>query len=138
MDKQAELHITVIPEPSFSGPLRDVRLSAKNTKKICDFIENEGIIEVYYKHPLIKKYMKKNFRNRQDFLVFVVDTITREAIKAMVKAGIRENSSRFPIFNIDHQEPEIEDHIIREYYEQGPKLHELFVKLVRTFKLGTE
>jgi len=138
MDKQAELHITVVPEPSFSGLLRDVRLSAKNTKKICDFIENEGIIEVYYKHPLIKKYMKKNFRNRQDFLVFVADTITRGYIKAMVKTGIRENSSRFPIFDIDHPEPEIEDHIIREYYEQGPKLHELFVKLVRTIKLGIE
>ena len=138
MDKQTELNITIVPEPSFSGPLRDVKLSAKNTKKICDFVENEGIIEVYYKHPLIKRYMKKNFRNRQDFLVFVTDTITREAIKAMVKAGIRENSSKFPILDIDHPEPEIEDHIVREYYEQGPKLHELFVKLVRTFKLGIE
>jgi len=138
LHKQSDLHVTIVPEPSFGGPLRDVRPSGKSQKKISSFIESEGVIELYYKHPLIKKYMKKDFRSKRDFLVFVADTITREAIKAMVYAGIKENSSRFYIFDTDHPEIEIEDHIIREYYEQGPKLHELFIKLARTFKLGEE
>ncbi len=136
--KEASLIITVVPEPSITGLFRNIRLSAKNTKRISNFDEYEGILEIYYKHPLIKKYMKKSFRNRPDFLVFVADTFTREAMKVVVLSGIQENSSRFPLFDLDHPEKEIEDHITREYYEQGPKMHELFLKLVKKIRLGEE
>lgn len=136
-DKKSEIQITVIPEPAITGAIRDIRYSAKETKKISDFVKEEGVIEIYYKHPLIKKYMKKkNFMNRQEFLIFITDILTREAIRAFVLSGIKENSSRFEIFDIDHPEPYIEDHIIREYYEEGPKMHEMFAKLVRNLKIA--
>jgi len=137
-DRTANLNITVVPEPSISGLFRDIRPSAKDTKKICDFIKDEGVLEVYYKHPLVKKYMRKNFRAKSDFLVFTADTITREVIKACVTSGIEESSSRFYIFDLDHPEKDIETHVIREYYEHGPMMHEMFTKLARTFKLGEE
>jgi len=79
---------------------------------------------------------KRNFRKNLDFLTFIADTITREAIRAFVLSGIKENSSRFPIMDMDHPEHAIKDHIIREYYEQGTKMHELFKKLAKTFKVG--
>jgi hypothetical protein len=135
-DKTTELHITIVPEPSITGLFRDIRLSAKETKRISGFIEEEGVLEIYYKHPLIRKYItKNNFRNRGEFLVFIADTITREVIKAFVLSGIKENSSRFPIFDSDHPEPYIEDHITLEYYEQGPKMHEMFINLAKNLKL---
>jgi len=137
-EARARLIITVVSEPSITGLFRNIRLSAKNTKRISNFDEYEGILEIYYKHPLVKKYMKKSFKNRPDFLVFVADTLTREAMKVVVLSGIRENSSRFPLFDLDHPEKEIEDHITREYYEQGPKMHELFLKLVKEIRLGKE
>jgi len=137
-DRTANLNITVVPEPTISGLFRDIRPSAKDTKKICDFIKDEGVLEVYYKHPLFKKYMRKNFRARSDFLVFAADTITREVIKACVASGIEESSSRFYIFDLDHPEKDIETHVIHEYYEHGPMMHEMFMKLARTFKLGEE
>jgi len=136
-DRTSNLNVTVVPEPAIGGLLRDIRPSAKSTKKISTFIKEKGVIEIYYKHPLIKKYMKgKDFRKKLDFLTFIADIITREAIRAMVLSGIEENLSKFHIFDMDHPEPEIEDHIICEYYEQGIKMHELFKKLAKTFKMG--
>lgn len=135
-DKDTYLDITVVPEPSIAGLFRKIRWSAKDTKKIAHFIKHEGILEIYYKHPLIQKYMKKRFRTRGDFLVFIADTLTREALKAFVSAGIEDNSSRFLIFDLDHPEGEIEDHIIREYHEEGAKMHELFLSLAKKIKLG--
>jgi len=136
-DKKSELEISVIPEPAITGALRDIRYSAKETEKISNFIDDEGVIEIYSKHPLVKKYMRmKNFKNRPEFLIFIADTITREAVKAFVLSGVRENSSRFEIFDIDHPESDIEGHITHEYYEQGPKLHEIFVDLARTLKVA--
>ena len=135
-DKISTIDITVVPEPSFGGPFRDIRLSAKDTKKISSFIEEEGVLEIYYKHPLMKKYMQKNFKNKPDFLVFTTDIITRECVKAAVLSAVKESSSKFPIFNLDRPEPEVENYIVVEYYEQGPKMHELFVKLARTFSIG--
>jgi len=112
-------------------------LFCKETEKISNFIDDEGVIEIYSKHPLVKKYMRmKNFKNRPEFLIFIADTITREAVKAFVLSGVRENSSRFEIFDIDHPESDIEGHITHEYYEQGPKLHEIFVDLARTLKVA--
>jgi len=137
-DKATSLTVTIVPEPTISGLFRNVRPSAKNTKKISDFITDEGILEIYYKHPLFQKYMKKGFISKMDFLVFVADTLTREAVKACVLTGIEENSSRFRIFDMENPEKEIEGHIDREYFEQGPKMHEMFMKLARTFKLGEE
>jgi hypothetical protein len=137
-DRASTLSITVVPEPSITGLFRNIRPSAKSTKKISDFLRDEGILELYYKHPLIQKYMKKGFNSRLDFLVFVADVLTREAIKAVVLTGIQENSSRFPIFDMDHPESEIQEHINREYFEQGPKMHEIFMQLAREIKLGEE
>lgn len=137
-DKAASLTVTIVPEPTISGLFRNVHPSAKNTKKISDFIRDEGILEIYYRHPLFQKYMKKGFIGKLDFLVFAADTLTREAVKACVLSGIEENSSRFPIFDMENREKEIEGHIDREYFEQGPKMHEMFMKLVRTLKLGEE
>jgi hypothetical protein len=134
-DKTSDINVTIVPEPAFTGLFRDIRLSPKDTKKICDFDNEKGILEIYYKHPLIMKYMKKNFKARPDFLVFVADTITREVIKSFVSSGIKENSSRFPIFDMEHPEKETDLHIIREYYENGPRMHEMFLKLARSFKL---
>jgi len=136
--KEASLSIAVVPEPSITGLFRNIRLSAKNTKRISNFVKEQGILEIYYKHPLIKKYMKKTFRNRPDFLVFVADTLTREAMRAVVLSGIDKNSSRFRMFDLDHPEKEIEDHITREYYEQGPRMHELFLRLAKKIGLGKE
>ncbi|MGC9203037.1 MAG: hypothetical protein ACP5HX_10265 [Thermoproteota archaeon] len=135
-DKVSELHVTVVPEPTITGVVQDIRYSSKETKKISGFIYEEGVIEIYYRHPLIKKYMaKKDFKNRLDFLTFLSDVITREALRALVLSGIRESSSRFPIFNPDHQEQEIEDYISREYFDQGPKLHDLFLNLAKGLKV---
>lgn len=137
-NKVSNLRVTVVPEPSITGLFRDIRPSAKDTKRVCAFIEEEGILEVYYKHPLVKKYMVKNFRNRLDFLVFIADSMVREAIRAIVTQGIKESSSKFYIFDMDHPESAIEGHVAREYYENGPKMHEMFIQLARTFKLGEE
>jgi hypothetical protein len=136
--KVSNLDITVVPEPSISGLFRDIRLSAKETKRVCAFIPEEGILELYYKHPLVKKYMVRNFRNRLDFLIFIADSMTREALRAIVTQGIKESSSKFPIFDMEHPESTIEDYVTREYYENGPKLHEMFIQLARTLKLGEE
>jgi len=87
---------------------------------------------------LFQKYMKKGFNSKMDFLVFAADTLTREALRACVLTGIEENSSRFPIFDMENREKDIEDHIDREYFEQGPEMHELFMKLVREIELGEE
>jgi len=130
-NKRSTLDVTIIPEPSITGLFRDIRLSPKDTKKISGFVEEEGVLEIYYKHPLIQKYMKKNFKIKNDFLVFIADTITREAIRALVLSGIKESSSTFPIFNPDNPELEIENYMINEYYEKGPKMHDLFTKLAK-------
>jgi len=137
-DKVSNLSVTIVPEPLFAGLFRYVRPSPKNTARISDFIRDEGILEIYYKHPLVKQYMKKGFKTRPDFLVFVADTLTREAVKAIVSSGIEENLSRFRIFDMDHPEEEKKEHMNREYYEQGPRMHELFLKLAREIKLGEE
>lgn len=134
-DKWTTLKVNIIQEPEISGLFRDIQLSAKETKKISDFNEDEGILEIYYKHPLIKKYMKKNFTSRTDFLVFVGDVITREAVRTIVVNGVEENSSSFPIFDMDHKEVEIEYYIMVEYHKQGSKMHELFSNLAKTFKI---
>jgi len=133
-DKTSNLRITIIPEPTLGGFLRDIIFSDKETKKISSFIEDEGILEIYRKHSLIKKYMQGKFTNRPDFLVFVSDVITREVLRSIVLQGIKEGLSRYSIFDLEHPEPEIEDHIAREYYEYGPRMHEAFVKLVHTLK----
>ncbi len=135
-DKTSSIDITIVPEPSIAGLFRDVKLSAKETKRIGGFVEEKGILEIYYNHPLIKKHIsKKDFRNKMDFLIFIADTITREAIRTIVLSGIKENLSRFHIFDTDNPELEIEDHVVREYYEQGPKMHAMFIKLARGLKL---
>ena len=82
--------------------------------------------------------MVKNFNNRLDFQTFMADTLTREVLRAFVTTAVEESSSRFPIFNMDHPEAEIEDHIVHEYYTNGPKMHEMFMQLARTLKLGEE
>ena len=133
---ESNLNITIVSEPAISGLFRDIRPSPKITEKICDFVKDEAILEVYYKHPLIKKYMVKNYNSRLDFQVFVADTLTREALKALITTAVEENSSKFPIFNMNHPESEIEDHISHEYYENGPKMHEMFLQLSKTFTLG--
>ena len=80
--------------------------------------------------------MQKNFKNKPDFLVFIADTITREVIKILVLSSIKSSSGKFSrIFDLDHPEPEIETYIVNEYYEQGPKMHEMFTKLARAFKI---
>jgi hypothetical protein len=129
-DNVSELHVTIVPEPTITGAIRDIRYSPKETKKISDFLDEEGVIEIYYKHPLIKKYMTK-----KDFLTFLSDVITREALRAFVLSGIRESSSRFSIFNEDHPEPDIENYITHEYFNQGPKLHDLFLNLAKSLKV---
>jgi len=133
-DKTTNLRITIIPEPALGGFLRDIIFSDKETRRISSFIEDEGILEIYRKHPLIKKYMQGKFTNKPDFLVFVSDVITREVLRSIVLHGIKEGLSRYHIFDLEHPEPEIEDHIVREYYEYGPRMHEAFVKLVHTLK----
>jgi hypothetical protein len=135
-ERGSNLNITVVSEPSIAGLFRDIRPSGKKTEKICAFLKDEAILEIYYKHPLIKKYMVKNFNNRLDFQTFIADTITREVLRAFVTTAIDESSSRFPIFNMDHPESEIEDHIAHEYYEKGILMHEMFGQLARTFRLG--
>ncbi|MEM3523404.1 MAG: ATP-binding protein [Thermoproteota archaeon] len=134
-DKTCNLQVNIVPQPSITGAIRDIRFSKKEIKKISDFTE-EGIIEVYYKHPLVKKYMeKKNFKNRPEFQTFIADVITREVVRAFVISGVNENSSRYPIFNSDHPEPEIDFYIIQEYYEKGPIMHEMFTRLAKSLKL---
>jgi len=133
-DKTTNLRITIIPEPALGGFLRDIVFSDKETRRISSFIEDEGILEIYRKHPLIKKYMQGKFTNRPDFLVFVSDVITREVLRSIVLHGIKEGLSRYHIFDLERPEPEIEDHIAREYYEYGPRMHEAFLKLVHTLK----
>ncbi len=137
-ERGSNLNVTIVSEPSIAGLFRDIRPSGKKTEKICEFIKDEAILEVYYNHPLFKKYMVKNFNNRLDFQIFIADTLTREVLRALVTSAVEESSSRFPIFNMDHPESEIEDHITHEYYENGPKMHEMFMQLARTFKLGEE
>ena len=133
--KLSSLKMTIVPEPSITGLFRGIRPSPKITKKISYFLKNEGILEFYYKHPLIRKYMKKDYMNRPDFLVFVADVLTREAMKAVVISGIEDNLARFMILDMDNPQYEIEEHINREYFEEGPRMHEVFMKLVKDIKL---
>jgi hypothetical protein len=134
--KSASLDIKVIQEPSIAGLFRNLRFSPKEEKRISRFIKEEGLIEVYEKHPLIKKYMEKNgFKKREGYLVFLADTITREVIKAIVESAVESDSSSFPIFNQDHPEPEIERYIIEKYYENGPKLHDLTIQFLKKIKI---
>jgi len=134
-DKTSNLRISIVHEPSLGGLLRDIRFSEKDTKLISYFNDAEGILEVYRKHPLFKKYMRGRFKNRADFLVFAADVMTREVVRSFVVGGIKENLSRFPLFDLDHPEPEIDVYVAREYYEHGPRLHEAFVNLMRSLKL---
>jgi len=139
-NKIAKLYVTIVSEPSLGGLIKDIHPSSSYEKKeISWFDEEKGIIEINFKHPLIRKYMsKKNFRNRSDFLVFIADIITREVIKAFVLSGIKQSSSRFPIYNQDNPEnyiKEMEGFITQEYYELGPKLHEMYTALAKTLKI---
>lgn len=134
-DRSSLLDVTIVPEPAFGGLFRGIKPSPKETKKISDFNRVEGVLEFYYKHPLIKKYMKKDFMNKSEFLVFVADVLTREAVKTVVSSGIEENSSRFRILDLEKPDFEIEQHVNREYFEQGPAMHELFLKLLRGIQL---
>jgi len=130
--KKSELKVVVVPEPSLSGLLRGVRPSGKDTLEICSFIKEEGVLELYVKHSLIKQYLgKKNITRRPESLVFIADTFTRKMIEALVESGIEENSSRFRLLDLSHPENEIEDHKTREYYETGPGLHKAFISLTR-------
>jgi len=54
-DKKSELEISVIPEPAITGALRDIRYSAKETEKISNFIDDEGVIEIYSKASTSQK-----------------------------------------------------------------------------------
>jgi len=130
--------ITVVPEPSIAGLFRDIRPSPKETKRVCGFEKDEGIMYLYYKHPLVKKYMVKGFRNRLDFLIFVADAFTREAIRAIVTKSIEESSSKFPILDMTHPESEMEQHIINEYFKNGTRMHDIFIQLAKTIKLAEE
>jgi hypothetical protein len=132
----SNLNVTIVSEPSIAGLFRDIRPSGKKTEKICEFLRDEAILEVYYNHPLLKKLMVKNFNNRLDFQTFMADTLTRQVLRALVTRAVEENSSRFPIFNMDRPESEIEEHIVHEYYENGPKMHEMFLQLSKAFTLG--
>ena len=135
--KKAEIEITVVNEPSISGLFRDVIPSGKETKDIAKFVKEIGILEFYYKHPMIKKYMiNGDFRKKPDFLAFLADTLSRTAIKAVVVCGINESSSRFPIFDQDRPEIEIDRYATKEYFENGLVMHELFLELCKSIKFG--
>jgi hypothetical protein len=128
--------ITVVPEPSIAGLFRGIRLSPKETERVCRFEKDDGIIYVYYKHPLVKKYMQKNFRNRLDFIVFIADALTREAIRAIVTKSVEESASKFAILDMQHPEIEMEQHIVHEYFKTGTRMHDMFIQLARTVKLA--
>jgi hypothetical protein len=105
---------------------------------VCGFEKDDGIMYLYYKHPLVKKYMVKGFRNRLDFLVFVADSLTREAIRAIVTKSVEESSSKFPILDMTHSEIEMEQYVIYEYFKTGTRMHDMFIQLTRTIKLAEE
>ena len=132
------VNVAVVPEPSIAGLFRDIRPSPRETERVCAFEKDDGIIYIYYKHPLVKKYMQKDFRNRPDFVVFIADALTREAIRAIVTKSIEENSSKFAILDMQHPEIETEQYIIHEYFKTGTKMHDLFIPLARTFKHAEE
>ena len=137
-DREAKLNISIIPEPSMGGVIRDIRFSPLESKEVCLFHEDKGILEIYYKHPLVKKYMsKKNYRNRPDFLVFIADHLTLTSLEAIIRTGVKINSSRFPIFNQNNPEVDIKRHLQDEYFKNGPKLHDLFTKLIKSLKISS-
>ena len=137
-DRESEIEMKVISS-SMSGFFKDINPleSEEGNRKIAYFNEDQGSLFFYTNHPLVKKYMKrKNFSKRDDFLVFIGDTLTREAIKAMVEGGIKNNSSRYPVFNPkDPTKKEIEDFIDRDYYTYGAKIHEVMRAFLKTMKL---
>lgn len=137
-DRSSIVDVTVVPEPSIAGLFRDIRPSPIETERVCGFEKDDGIMYIYYKHPLVKKYMVKDFRNRLDFLVFIADALTREAIRAIVTKSVEESSSKFPILDQTHPENEIRQHINHEYYKTGLRMHDIFIPLARTFKLAEE
>jgi len=135
-DKDASLLVEVTPEVGLGGLFRGIEPSPDITQKISEFDRSTGILKLYYNHPLLKKYMKKRgFQKRYDFMVFVTDTLTREAIKAIVESTVEGGSSKFVIFDLDNPRPEIEKYITEQYYKEGARIHDILPRLCKTLKL---
>lgn len=135
-DKSSEISVKVVQNPLFGGLFRDIEFSPKDSREVVDF--EEGILNVYHEHPLMKKYMNKDgFRKKKDFLVFTADSLTREACRAIIETAIDRGSSQYAILDQDNPEPEIREHYLNQYYENGSKFHDLFFDLLKNFEIKT-
>ena len=78
----------------------------------------------------------KNFSKKDNFLIFITDAIAREAIKALVEGGIRNNSSRYAVINPEGaSKRDIKNFIDRDYYDNGVMMHKTLIPFVKTMKL---
>ncbi|MCX8163543.1 MAG: hypothetical protein N3D10_03230, partial [Candidatus Micrarchaeota archaeon] len=128
------LNLNIVSPPVGGGVLNDIKFYStkdEENKRISSY-EEEGIIIIYTKHPLILKY--KNQRDYNKYLVFVTDLITRTFLEGIGRKKIERSSSALPLLNLDDKQREIDKYVEEEYYKNGVKLHEIFYMYMKGLK----
>jgi len=130
-NKETELKIRIIP-PSGGINFKGIKFDSQEKIKDISRYDDNGYIYIYQNHPLVKKYMLRNWKSKRDFLVFASDVVTKEFIEKTVRDSIDLGHSKFEIMNIDNPDPEIRMHVINEYHKLGVKCHEIIIQYLKS------
>jgi len=133
--KKAKLHVTVVSPFETHGLFKEIEFTTReDVKEISYFDRNEGIIYVYSKHPVMKKYIDKpSFKRSAGFLVFAADTVARLICWEIIKEKERKGS--LEILNPENRLQELQIHFSEIYYKRGINLHGILAGLIKTLKI---
>jgi hypothetical protein len=135
-EKEARLHVGTVSPFEKHGLFKEIRFtSSEDVKEISYFNRDDGIVYVYSKHPLMKKYMHRtNFKRDVAFLAFAADTIARLICWEITKEKERKGS--LEILNPENKLQELRIHVNEIYYKRGAKLHDVLTSLIKTLKIS--
>ncbi|MDD5331974.1 MAG: ATP-binding protein [Candidatus Nanoarchaeia archaeon] len=132
-NKETELKINVISPGGIN--FKGVKfVKSEGTQEISDY-KDDGYVYIYQNHPLVKKYKKGDWQNKNDCLTFLADIISREFIEKTIRESIKSGRSKFQIINQDNPELEIRQHFVKEYYEKSERIHGIQITYLKTAEL---
>ncbi len=132
-DKETQIEISIVPPGGIN--FKGVKfVKSEGTLEISHYKE-DGFVYIYEDHPLVKKYKKRDWKNKNDCLTFFADVIAREFIEKTIRDSIKSGSPKFQIMNQDNPEPEIRDHFRDEYYKNAAKIHEIQITYLKTAEM---
>lgn len=134
-NKKAKLHVTVVSPFEKHGLFKEIKFTSReDIKEISYFDGDDGIIYVYSKHPLMKKYLHKpHFKRSTTFLVFAADTVARLICWEIIKEKERKGS--LEILNPENKLQELRIHFNEMYYKRGTILHGILEGVIKTLKI---